>query len=257
MPLVEATGISKFFGGLAALSQVDVHIDKGELVGLIGPNGAGKSTLVNVLSGYYGPTSGKILLDGVDVTGKKLHEVARKGIVRSFQQSFIFKEFTVLENAIIGHHIFERPGFFEGLFYTAGYRRKETEYAKKAEEVLEFAGLAPYKSEKAGGLPYGYQRLLGIAIAVSADPKVLLLDEPVAGMNPQEIRQTLELVRQVRQERQLGILLIEHNVRAIMEHCQRIIVLNFGKKIAEGTPQQVGTDRAVIDAYLGEETHAS
>lgn len=257
MPLMEARGISKSFGGLQALADIDIAIEPGEFVGLIGPNGAGKSTLINVLSGHYRPTAGRIVFSGEDITGRRIYEVARRGLVRSFQQSFVLKEFTVLENAIIGHHIFERPTLLEGLFYTRSCRRKESECRKRAEEAIEFAGLGDYKSDRAGALPYGYQRLLGIAIAASANPKILLLDEPLAGMNPEEGTDALKLVERIRSERNTAVLLIEHNVKAVMAFCERVVVLNFGRKIAEGSPQEVSANRAVIDAYLGDEIDAA
>ena len=257
MPLLEALMVSKSFGGLQALVDVDLTLERGELVGLIGPNGAGKSTFINLLSGYYAPSSGRIVFDGEEITGKKIYEVAKRGLVRSFQQSVVFREFTVLQNGIIGHHIFERPGLFEGLFSTRSYRQKESDYRRKAEEAIEFAGLHDYRDEPAGALPYGSQRLLGIAIAASANPKVLLLDEPLAGMNPEEGTSALQLVERIRKEKNTGVLLIEHNVRAVMAFCQRVVVLNFGRTIAEGTPKEVSDNRAVIDAYLGDEVHAA
>ena len=257
MLLVEARNITKAFGGLMALEGVDIAIGTQEIVGLIGPNGAGKSTCVNVLSGYYKATSGQTIFAGEDITKLNLYQTARRGLVRSFQHAFNFKEFTVLENTIIGQHLSGRPGIFHGLFMLPSYRRKEREVERKAEEMLEFAGLWHVRNERAGELPYGYQKLLGMAVAASANPKVLLLDEPVAGMNAGETDQAMDLVKRMRSERGMSILLIEHNVRAIMGVCDRIVVLNFGKKIADGTPQEVSQNKAVIDAYLGDEVYVA
>jgi branched-chain amino acid transport system ATP-binding protein len=251
MALLELRDVSKHFGGLAAVSHLDITAKDGEIVGLIGPNGAGKTTVFNVMTGIYRPDGGKVVFDGEDISGLEPHFVAKKGMVRTFQLTTLFSGLTVLENVLVGLHLVSRLRFRAAVFNSKSYRDKEKELRQSATEILTFMGLGGLENELARNLPYGHQRLLSISIALAAGPKLLLLDEPLAGMNPREVITTMGLIRSIRDRQGIGIILVEHNMRAVTSLCERIVVLNFGQKIAEGSAEQIRENQDVIDAYLG------
>lgn len=247
MALLEARNLTKYFGGLAAVNQVDITVERGEIVGLIGPNGAGKTTCFNLLSGFLPPTQGSIAFNGESILGLKPPEIVKRGLVRTFQLTTLFQEMTVLQNVLLGLHLHSRRAFAKILFSLQAYPRAEI---SRCREVLEFTGLAPQADEPAKNLPHGYQRTLGIAMALATQPQLLMLDEPVTGMNHTESQRVMELVKTIR-DRGATVLLVEHNMKAVMGTCERIVVLNFGQKLTEGDPAQVGSNRDVIEAYLG------
>jgi branched-chain amino acid transport system ATP-binding protein len=219
-------------------------------LGLIGPNGAGKTTVFNLLSGIHKPTKGKVVFKGENITGLKPNKAASKGIVRTFQATNLFQEMTALENVLVAHHIHIRSGLYGVLFNTAFARRGEKEIQQRAIEILESMGLGSVKDESAKNLPHGHQRALGISMALAADPELLLLDEPVTGMNPEETMSMMKIIERIR-DRGKTLLVVEHDMKAIMGISDRLIVLNFGKKIAEGLPEEIKKNRDVIEAYLG------
>ena len=251
--LLETARLTKAFGGLVAVSAVDLHVAPRELVGLIGPNGAGKTTVFNLLTGVTPVTSGGIHFDGRDITGRKAYQVTALGIARTFQNIRLFKELTVLDNIKIACHLHARYGLGEGLLHLGRYSREEREIEEKALKVLSVFKLEGRRDEIAGSLPYGAQRRLEIARALATEPKMLLLDEPAAGMNPQETTELMKTIAWLRQEFKLTILLIEHDMRVVMGICERIYVLDYGQSIAEGSPAEIRGNRRVIEAYLGEE----
>jgi len=254
--MLEIKGLTKHFGGLAAVDGLDLSINQGEMVGLIGPNGAGKTTVFNLITGFLRPTKGKIMFDGKDITGRKPHSIAGKGIVRTFQATSLFTDFTVLQNIIAACYLKPKVNFWEAALHMPSSNKKEQHILSRALEIMQFVGLDGVKDMPAGSLPHGHQRILGIAIAIAAEPKLLLIDEPVSGMNAEEVTEAVALIKRMWQ-RGATILLIEHNMRAAMSLCQRIAVLNFGRKIAEGSPEEIRENKDVIQAYLGASEHAA
>ena len=252
--LLETKGLTKYFGGLAAVSHLDIHVNQGEIVGLIGPNGAGKTTVFNLITGVLRPTRGEIIYDNKDITGKKPHVTAKMGIGRTFQIASLFATFTVLENVVASFYLYPKSGFWEAMFNTPGYRKKEEYILNQAMEILQLVGLDGVKDERAKNLPHGYQKVLGVARALAVKPKLLLLDEPIAGMTRDEIDFSLGVFERMRAQG-VTILLVEHNM-GIISLCDRIIVLNFGQKIAEGSSEEVRQNEDVIQAYFGNE-HAA
>jgi branched-chain amino acid transport system ATP-binding protein len=248
--MLEVEGLTKFFGGLEAVSGVSMSMKPEEIVGLIGPNGAGKTTLFNLVSGVLRPTKGRVIFEGTDITAQKPHHIAKKGIVRTFQATNIYPNFTVLENVVLSCHLKPGVGLLETVLHTAGSRRKEKDILHRSRTILTLVGLDRMADVLARTLAHGYKRILGIAIALAAEPKLLLLDEPLGGMNGEEVSETMGLIRRLWQSG-ITILLIEHNMRATMNLCQRIVVLNLGRKIAEGSPAEIQGNSEVIRAYLG------
>ena len=236
------------FGGLVAVDGLSFQVEAGEIRGLIGPNGAGKTTTFNVISGFYAPTSGRVIYDGTDISGLKMSAVAAMGLVRTFQHSTLFQELTLLENVRVGCHLFEAPSLLSSLLGRDGPKRRETE--ARALETLAFFDLADRRDDLAAELPHGLQRALGMAVALAAEPKVLLLDEPFTGMNPEETRQMMTLMRKI-QDRGITLLLVEHDMQAVMGLCDNITVLSFGRLLVEGTPAEIRENPEVIEAYLG------
>jgi len=251
--MLQTRQITKKFGGLAAVSEFHIEIGKSELIGLIGPNGAGKTTAFNLLTGVYTPTSGEMIFIGEDITGLKPFRITGKGIARTFQNIRLFKSMTVLDNVKAGFHHHKWYGLFSSFFHTVKYHQIEQQMDREAEELLKIFGLDHKKGELARNLPYGEQRRLEIARALAARPKLLLLDEPAAGMNPHETQDLMNLIRSIRDQFDLTILLIEHDMSLVMGICERIYVLDYGKIIAEGTPEEIRKNPRVIEAYLGEE----
>src|SRR5215472_6293855 len=247
MPLLDTRNLSKHFGGLAAVNSLDLTVETGEIVGLIGPNGAGKTTCFNLLSGFLRPTSGSVVFAGEDITGRRPHQIVTRGLVRTFQLATLFQDLTALENVLLGLHQHSRLGVRQILFSRRSF---PTDEVGRSREVLEFTGLASHADQPARNLPHGHQRVLGIAMALAARPRLLLLDEPVTGMNLSESGQVMSLIKTIR-SRGTTVLLVEHNMKAVMGTCERIVVLNFGQKLAEGTPSQVRASPDVIQAYLG------
>jgi branched-chain amino acid transport system ATP-binding protein len=254
--MFEIKHLTKNFGGLTAVDDLSINIRKGEKIGLIGPNGAGKTTVFNMITGFLRPTSGSINFNDENITGQSPHLIARKGIVRTFQLTSVFPNFTVFENVVAALNLTPVVGFWEAMLHTRGNKRKEEHIRNKALEIIKFLNLEEYKGRTANSLPHGYKRILGIAIALAAEPELLLLDEPLTGMNAGETQDAIAIINKI-WESGKTIFLIEHNMQATMSLCQRIVVINFGKKIAEGTPEEVTNNENVIQAYLGARARAT
>jgi branched-chain amino acid transport system ATP-binding protein len=250
---LEVNGLTRRFGGVTAVDGVSFTVDRGEVFGVIGPNGAGKTTLFNLVTGITPPTSGALFHDGTDITTARPHQVARRGIARTFQNIRLFSELSALENVMIGRHCHTRSGLFSGVLGFGRSGAEERAVRKRARELLALIGMAARADVKARNLPYGDQRRLEIARALALEPQVLLLDEPAAGMNPAEKTTLSDFIRRLRADFDLTLLIIEHHVPLVMELCDRIAVLDFGKLIALGDPETVRRDPAVVEAYLGEE----
>ena len=251
--LLNLDNVSIVFGGLRAVSNLSMHIDEHELIGLIGPNGAGKTTAFNLITGVYVPTEGDITFNGVRINGKKSYQVTQLGMARTFQNIRLFSELPVIDNVKIAYHMHIGYNLPEAIFRTRKYVQEENEVTKKAMELLTIFHLEDHAYDLAKNLPYGAQRRLEIARALATEPKLLLLDEPAAGMNPQETKELMEMIRWLRDHFHLAILLIEHDMGLVMGVCQRIYVLEYGLCIASGTPDEIRRNKRVIEAYLGEE----
>ena len=247
--LLEVKAMTKRFGGLKAVSDFDINVDEGEIVGLIGPNGAGKSTLFNLITGVIPLTSGSVTFRGKNITGKPPDRVAALGIGRTFQLNPLFPEFTVLENVTSSFYMHPKSSLADVFFNTRRYRRNEAFIQERAHEILNVVGLSREAGELASNLAHGHQKMLGVARALATDPVLLLLDEPLAGMNPSEIQYSLDAIRGMR-EQGITVLIVEHNMQ-ILKLCDRVVVISFGQKICEGLPEEVRANQEVISAYFG------
>ena len=250
-PVLDVRNLGIDFGGLTAVDSFNITIGPTEISGLIGPNGAGKTTIFNLLASVYQPTRGSILLKGIDTKGMTAAKVSRMGIARTFQNIRLFSDMTALDNVKVGMHKDIHCPFICSLLHLSPYQKSEKQANEKAMEILKFMGLADVAFTKAGSLPYGVQRRLEIARALATDPAILLLDEPAAGMNPSETAELTEQIRKIRDTYQIAIFLIEHDMNLVMNVCEAIAVVNYGRIIAKGTPDQIKNDPAVIEAYLG------
>ena len=251
-PLLQATGLSMRFGGLLAVNGVALTVNQGQVVSMIGPNGAGKTTVFNCLTGFYRPSAGTILLDGEPIQGLAGHQIARKGVVRTFQNVRLFKEMTAVENLLVAQHRHLNTNFLSGLFKTPAFRRSEREAMDYAEHWLEAVNLRDFANRPAGTLAYGQQRRLEIARCMMTRPRILMLDEPAAGLNPRETDDLKALIGVLRSEHNATVLLIEHDMKLVMSISDHIVVINQGTPLADGTPEQIRDNPDVIKAYLGE-----
>jgi branched-chain amino acid transport system ATP-binding protein len=252
--LLETKALTKHFGGLAAVSLLDMSVGEGEVVGLIGPNGAGKTTILNLITGFLRPSHGHIFFQEKEISHKKPHTIARLGIGRTFQLAYLFPDFTVFENIAASFHVHPRYGFWEALLNTASCQEKERYIEEQAMEILHLVGLEPVRNVLGKNLPHGYQKLLSMARALAVKPKLLLLDEPIGGMSPQEIVFAISVIEKIRAQG-ITILLVEHNMK-IRSLCDRMVVINFGTKIADGPMDEVRQNQDVINAYFGRDDAA-
>jgi branched-chain amino acid transport system ATP-binding protein len=255
VPLLEIFQLTRHFGGLAAVSELDLTVDAGEICGLIGPNGAGKSTALNMIGGTLLPTKGRIVLDGTDITRLPAYRRARLGIARVFQRNALFYSMTVLENVITASHLIDKHGFWELFHKGRSARAMESRLATRAMDILASVKLEHLADESASSLPHGDQRALCVAVALASEPRLLLLDEPLTGMNVEETTAMVGRVRYLRDTKGITVIVVEHNVKAVLGLCEHAVVLNYGKKMMEGTPRACVEDPRVIEAYLGTGQH--
>ena len=253
LPVLDVRNLGIDFGGLTAVDGFNITIGPTEISGLIGPNGAGKTTIFNLLTGVYQPTRGSVLVNGIDIKGMPIHKVNKLGIARTFQNIRLFTDMTALDNVKVGMHNNIKCSFVESLLHLPSYRRSEEKANQKAMELLEFMGLGEFADVKAGSLPYGVQRRLEIVRALATNPSIILLDEPAAGMNPSETAELMHQIRRIRDTFHIAIFLIEHDMNLVMNVCEAIAVVNYGRIIAKGTPEEIRSNPAVIEAYLGKE----
>ncbi len=257
MEFLEISGLTKTFGGLVAVDDLHLSVNKGEIFGLIGPNGAGKTTVFNLISGMLPCSRGKTRYKGESITGLSMHQIAAKGLVRTFQLPHLFGNFTVEKNMLMGLHLRAETGFWRCLFNGSRTKTSETKMRARANEILEEVGLSDRKKELANNLAHGHAKILQVAISLGCDPALLLLDEPMTGMNVEEVSEMAGLIRKLRDSRDVTFMIVEHNVKAVMGLSDRMAVLNFGKKIAEGRPSEIAQNGEVIRAYLGGAGHAA